>query len=342
MSDSTLHPAHPDVELLAEHAEELLSPEQSAELTEHLTTCADCRETYAALSELTALLGDEPAPGPMPEDVAARIDAALAAEREQPTADADSTNADSTNADSAEGGLDAEADADAEADRHAEGRGGSRRRPAGERPGDNRPRNRSRRSARMRRALATLAIFIAAGGIGVAVSRGGDLDSTDSPSTSAAGGNATAPSPKALAAPVYDFTQANLATEVQRLASETHLHVSGHAAGTAPTTSASATPFGTPFASTSPSGVGGTVIPSGGAESPSPASAQPTAPACVLQATKQTQPPAVQGLGTYLGVEVFALLYPSPTDPAHTWDVYLVQNSCSAPLVLLHQAVPRT
>jgi hypothetical protein len=50
----------------------------------------------------------------------------------------------------------------------------------------------------------------------------------------------------------------------------------------------------------------------------------------------------VQGLGHYLGVEVFALLYPDAADPAHTWNVYLVQSSCSAPLVLLHQSVPRT
>ena len=332
MSDSTLHPAHPDVELLADHAEELLTPEQSAELTEHLATCAECRETYAALVELTALLGDEPAPGPMPEDVAARIDAALAAEREHPTDNADDT------ADGSDGSPEGEQAAETDG---GSGRGRSHRRPVGERPEDNRPKNRSRRSTRVRRVLATLAIFIAAGGIGVAVSRGGDLDSSDGPSATAAGGNPSAPSQKSLAAPVYDFTQANLATEVQQLASDTRQHSSGHAAGTAPSSSASATPPGTPAATSSPSGVGALVTPNGGPEASS-ASAQPTAPACVLQATKQTELPAVQGLGNYLGVEVYALLYPSQADPAHTWDVYLVQNSCSAPLVLLHQAVPRT
>ncbi|RAG84927.1 hypothetical protein DN069_14530 [Streptacidiphilus pinicola] len=337
MSDSTLHPAHPDVELLAEHAEELLTPEQSAELTEHLATCADCQETYAALAELTTLLGDEPEPGPMPEDVVARIDAALAAERAHPTEDAPE--------DTAEADEDApEGDAAEDTADGGSGRGRTHRKTAGERPEDNRPKNRSRRSTRMRRVMATLAIFIAAGGIGVAVSRGGDLDSTDSTSASSGGTSVTQPSPKAAAAPVYDFTQENLATEVQRLASDTRLHASGHAAGTMPSASDSgaATPFGTPAAGTSPSGVGAAVTPNGGPENTSANPAQPTAPACVLQATKQTEQPAVQGLGNYLGVEVFALLYPSQTDPAHTWDVYLVQNSCSAPLVLLHQSVPRT
>ncbi|WP_042415881.1 anti-sigma factor family protein [Streptacidiphilus anmyonensis] len=361
MSDSTLHPAHPDADLLAEHAEELLTPEQSADLTAHLASCEECRETYDALVELTALLGAEPAPGPMPDDVAARIDAALAAERAADAPDAvvaqDAVHSgahsaapdapDAPQAPDGESSESSEEDGEADADRVR-----SQRRPGGQRPEDNRPRNRSTRSIRIRRVLATLALFVAAGGIGLAVSRGGDLDSGSSSTSAAGGSSATAPSPKALAGSAYDFTQTNLTSEVQRLASDSaRLHAAGHAAGTAPSGSAPATSFstagtpsGTPSANTSPAGVGALVTPNGGAESgaTSPAQpAQPTAPACVLAATKQTQPPAVQGLGQYLDVQVFALLYPDSADPAHTWDVYLVQNSCSAPLVMLHQSVPR-
>ncbi|WP_042374311.1 anti-sigma factor family protein [Streptacidiphilus neutrinimicus] len=347
MSDSTLNPAHPDVELLAEHAEELLTDEQSAELTAHLATCAECRETYDALVELSALLGDEPAPGPMPDDVAARIDAALAAARagdaplEAPQEAARGASVD------ASGTGETDTGETETAEDGGAGRGRSQRRPAGDRPGDNRPANRSPRSTRVRRVLATLALFLAAGGIGLAVSRGGDLDSGSSSTAASGDSPAGLPSPKSLAASPYDFTQTNLATEVQRLASDSaRLHAAGHAVGTAPSAAASAagTPSGTPSAATSPAGVGALVTPDGGPQNSaaSPAApAQPTAPACVLAATKQTQPPAVEGLGQYLDVQVFALLYPDQTDPAHTWDVYLVQNSCSAPLVMLHQTVPR-
>ncbi|WP_042384633.1 zf-HC2 domain-containing protein [Streptacidiphilus melanogenes] len=363
MSDSTLNPAHPDVELLAEHAEELLPAEQSAELTAHLASCAECRETYDALVELTSLLGAEPTPGPMPEDVAARIDAALAAERAgdaQNAATDDTTSHDHVrkdaqaasvgSADSAAHDAAAQEAATQEGDEDSgAGRARPQRRPAGERPADNRPGNRAPRSTRIRRVLATLALFVAAGGIGLAVSRGGDLDSSGNSSASAEGGtSATAPSPKSLASSGYDFTETNLAGEVQQLASDSaRLHAAGHAVGTAPSAPPSAastpaaTPSSTPFAATSPAGGGALVTPNGGAENTAGSPAQPTAPACVLAATKQPQPPAVQGLGQYLDVQVFALLYPDPADPAHTWDVYLVQNSCSAPLVLLHQSVPR-
>ncbi|SEK71942.1 hypothetical protein [Streptacidiphilus jiangxiensis] len=321
MSDSTLHPAHPEIELLAEHAEELLPPEQSAELAAHLDSCPECAETYAALAELTSLLGDEPTPGPMPDDVAARIDAALAAERENPTG--------------SDAGGDAEAEEPAGGGQGDADRPPASRRPAGDRPADNRPRTRSRRSARVRRVLVTLALFAAVGGIGIAVSRGGDLDSGASNSSAIGGASVPLVSPNAASASAYDFTQANLSSEIQRLARDDARFKSATAQG-------AATPSG------SPSGPGEHAAPNTGAQtvtgeaSASPSGpVQPTAPSCVLAATKRTDQPAVQGIGRYLGVEVFALLYPDATDPEHRWDVYLVQDSCSAPLVMLHQSVPR-
>ncbi|MEY9870831.1 hypothetical protein ABH931_000285 [Streptacidiphilus sp. MAP12-33] len=345
MSDSTLHPAHPDVELLAEHAEELLPAEQSAGLTAHLDSCAECRETYAALAELTALLGDEPDAGPMPEDVAARIDAALAAERERPW-DLDGATVAAVTEDTAAARTDAEgtttdgAESDGAESDSAEsdgGRTGASRRPAGERPADNRPGTRSRRSARMRRALVTLALCLAAGGIGIAVSRGGDLDSGANNSASANGGAQVVPhSLSAASSSAYDFTQANLVGEVQRLAGDAQAKSAGAAVGTVP----SASPSSSGMAPHTAPNNGAQTVPGGASVAPS-GSAEPTAPTCVLAATKRTDAPAVQGLGHYLGVEVFALLYPDATDPAHQWDVYLVQNSCSAPLVMLHQSVPR-
>ncbi len=71
--------AHPDVELLADLAEDLVDPDRLPALQQHLAHCQDCADTHAALGEVRDLLGAVDAP-PMPAEVAARIDAALAAE----------------------------------------------------------------------------------------------------------------------------------------------------------------------------------------------------------------------------------------------------------------------
>ncbi|MFD8598080.1 hypothetical protein ACFV1L_24045, partial [Kitasatospora sp. NPDC059646] len=77
----TPHPPseHPDLDALADLAEELLPPEQAEPLHRHLAACPTCAEDYAALRGLPELLADSPAPS-MPQDVADRLTAALAAE----------------------------------------------------------------------------------------------------------------------------------------------------------------------------------------------------------------------------------------------------------------------
>ncbi|MCP2313163.1 anti-sigma factor family protein [Kitasatospora paracochleata] len=70
---------HPDIDVLADLTEDLLPAERAAEVRAHLADCPDCAETHAALAEVSRLLGDTEPPA-MPEDIAARIDAALAAE----------------------------------------------------------------------------------------------------------------------------------------------------------------------------------------------------------------------------------------------------------------------
>src|SRR3954467_4741780 len=71
---------HPDVMEIADLAEGILSPEQAAEVHAHVESCVECGEVLASLQEIRGLLGELPEPEPMPADVAARIDAALAAE----------------------------------------------------------------------------------------------------------------------------------------------------------------------------------------------------------------------------------------------------------------------
>ncbi|MQS13198.1 hypothetical protein F7Q99_13125 [Streptomyces kaniharaensis] len=73
--------SHPPTDQLADLAEGLIDDADAAEaLHRHLAGCAECRETADALREVQALLGEVETP-PMPADVAARLDAALADEQ---------------------------------------------------------------------------------------------------------------------------------------------------------------------------------------------------------------------------------------------------------------------
>ncbi|MFF0446113.1 anti-sigma factor family protein [Streptomyces sp. NPDC004609] len=71
---------HPDVSEISALTEGLLSPDQSAEVAQHLDDCELCADVRASLEEIRGLLGTLPGVPEMPEDVVGRIDAALAAE----------------------------------------------------------------------------------------------------------------------------------------------------------------------------------------------------------------------------------------------------------------------
>ncbi|MFQ6855151.1 hypothetical protein AAIB46_30340 [Streptomyces sp. 35M1] len=71
---------HPEVSEISDLVEGLLAPSRTAEVQQHLTECDLCAEVRDSLEEIRGLLGAMPDPEPMPEDIAARIDAALAAE----------------------------------------------------------------------------------------------------------------------------------------------------------------------------------------------------------------------------------------------------------------------
>ncbi|MFJ8753787.1 anti-sigma factor family protein [Streptomyces sp. NPDC102441] len=76
---------HPDVSEISDLTEGLLTPSREAALREHINTCEECADIHSSLEEVRSLLG---AAGPlsahMPDDVAARIDAALASEAAHP------------------------------------------------------------------------------------------------------------------------------------------------------------------------------------------------------------------------------------------------------------------
>ncbi|AZP18986.1 hypothetical protein EJC51_24695 [Streptomyces aquilus] len=80
MTSRTDTAGHPDVAELSELTEGLLTQTRSADVRRHLDECELCADVHASLEEIRGLLGSLPGPPRMPDDVAGRIDAALAAE----------------------------------------------------------------------------------------------------------------------------------------------------------------------------------------------------------------------------------------------------------------------
>src|SRR5437764_3314482 len=70
---------HPDADALAACREGLLGRRRSARIRAHLARCSRCAALDGGLAEVTALLASVPAPR-MPDGLAARLDAVLAAE----------------------------------------------------------------------------------------------------------------------------------------------------------------------------------------------------------------------------------------------------------------------
>ncbi|MFJ6832668.1 anti-sigma factor family protein [Streptomyces sp. NPDC091209] len=80
MTSTTDKAGHPDVAEISDLTEGLLSPSRTEDVREHLDGCVLCADVYDSLEEIRGLLGALPVPSRMPDDVAGRIDAALAAE----------------------------------------------------------------------------------------------------------------------------------------------------------------------------------------------------------------------------------------------------------------------
>ncbi|WP_432058686.1 hypothetical protein [Streptomyces sp. bgisy022] len=71
---------HPDVAEIADLTEGLLPPDRTTTVRRHVGECELCADVHASLEEVRGLLGALPEPARTPDDVAERIDAALAAE----------------------------------------------------------------------------------------------------------------------------------------------------------------------------------------------------------------------------------------------------------------------
>ncbi|MFE7767575.1 hypothetical protein [Streptomyces sp. NPDC057438] len=80
MTSATDTAGHPDVAEISDLSEGLLPLSRTTHIRQHLDDCPLCADVYASLEEIRGLLGTLPGPPRMPDDVAGRIDAALAAE----------------------------------------------------------------------------------------------------------------------------------------------------------------------------------------------------------------------------------------------------------------------
>ncbi|MBH5335953.1 hypothetical protein IHE55_14610 [Streptomyces pactum] len=80
MTPTTGSDEHPEVAEISALTEGLLPTDQEDAVRRHLDGCALCDDVRTSLDEIRSLLGTLPGPARMPDDVARRIDAALAAE----------------------------------------------------------------------------------------------------------------------------------------------------------------------------------------------------------------------------------------------------------------------
>ncbi|MER7579897.1 hypothetical protein [Kitasatospora sp. NPDC097691] len=322
---------HPPIERLADLSEGLIdSPGAVEALHRHLADCAECRETLDALAEVQELLGTVETP-PMPADVAARLDAALARAVAEAASDTTDTPSASDAPDATPG--DRRATVARAQDGTATGRRpGTPAPPARAATGSTAPPSRPAASTgpgrpRPRRRFALLlgaAAALAAVGIGGAVllhtddRTGGTAVSAGAPADTTAAAAQSARTPHtASGGTVYRADL--LAPQIQQLLARSE------GAATAPGLQ--------PTGQARPE----SVLPAEGArpELSSPAPSSPAAsPSCPAPAPGV---PVATDRGSFDGAPVDVLVYPVPGRPDLV-DVYLRASDCGR--IVLHQSVP--
>ncbi|MEU5228566.1 hypothetical protein AB0G82_04765 [Streptomyces anulatus] len=293
---------HPEVSEISDLTEGLLSPSRAAEVRQHVAECDLCSEVRDSLEEIRDLLGTMPTPEPMPEDIAARIDAALAAEV-RPTAPVvdepvvvsretttvEDTTTDRATSESASRSIGAPAPS----------------RPAGRSSAATGP---GRRPARRRRRAVVLGTAFGAAVIGMSVFFLQSIaPSGDSSKTAADSGVSAAESS------AHAYTDGTLESQVQDL-------LGGGASQESP--GAKKVPPGADTKSSSEAVTPDTE----GSRSPLKAPAV-VVPPCVQQATGRTTPALALDEGTYQGTDAYLVVLPHPGDPSRV-QAYVVAASC--------------
>ncbi|MFI7285395.1 anti-sigma factor family protein [Streptomyces anulatus] len=293
---------HPEVSEISDLTEGLLSPSRTAEVRQHVAGCDLCAEVRDSLEEIRELLGTMPAPEPMPEDISARIDAAIAAEA-RPAAPAvdepvvvsrETTTAEDTTTDHATSEPAPRSVGASIPDRPA-GRSSTATGPG-------------RRPTRRRRRAAVLGTAFGAAVIGMSVFFLQSIaPSGDSSKTAADSGVSAADSG------AHAYADGTLESQVQDL-------LGGGASQEPP--GAKKVPPGADTKSTSEA-----LTPDAEA-SRSPLKAPAVAvPPCVQQATGRTTPALALDEGTYQGTDAYLVVLPHPSAPSRV-QAYLVAASC--------------
>lgn len=293
---------HPEVSEISDLSEGLLSPSRAAEVRQHVAGCDLCSEVRDSLEEIRDLLGTMPTPEPMPEDIAARIDAALAAEA-RPTAPVvdepvvvsretttvEDTTTDRATSDSASRSTGAPAPS----------------RPAGRSSAATGP---GRRPTRRRRRAVILGTAFGAAVIGMSVFFLQSVaPSGDSSKTAADSGVSAAESG------AHAYAAGTLESQVQDL-------LGGGASQESP--GAKKVPPGADTKSTSEA-----VTPDTEASSSPLKAPAVVVPPCVQQATGRTTPALALDEGTYQGADAYLVVLPHPSDPSRV-QAYVVAASC--------------
>ncbi|MFG2570817.1 anti-sigma factor family protein [Streptomyces sp. NPDC048567] len=302
---------HPEVSEISDLTEDLLPGVRAAEIRSHLDDCDLCADVLASLEEIRALLGDLPAPEPMPTDIADRIDVALAAEARTHRAESDSaTDVSRETEPLQEPG-------------HIAGNPPSRShapdRPAGHAHANTGP---GRRPGRRRRRTTLLAsAFGAAALVGMSVFLLQNVPGAGRSDTSAAGvsQDTTATAPKSRS---QEFSAATLEDQVHALLGRTSGTKSPQTPkgnDEAPSIGSQSSPHSQPPLQADPSD-------SLSPESPLRAPAVPV-PACVEEGIGRNSPALAVERGSYEGTDAFLVLLPHPTDPDSV-QAYVVDAAC--------------
>ncbi|MGW8487105.1 anti-sigma factor family protein [Streptomyces sp. NPDC055886] len=293
---------HPEVSEISDLTEGLLSPSRAAEVRQHLAECDLCAEVQDSLEEIRGLLGTMPAPEPMPEDIAARIDAALAAEARPagPTEDKPvvvsretTTEEDATTSRTASGSTSGSGSAMAPD------------RPAGRSSAATGP---GRRPARRRKRAVVLGTAFGAAVIGMSVfflqsvaPSGDAAKSVTDGGVSAADSSAPAYADGTLEAQVQDLLGDEASQKspgVKKVPPEADTKSSSEAL--------------TPEAEPSRSPMKAPVV---------------AVPPCVQKATGRTTPALALDEGTYRGTDAYLVVLPHASDSSRV-QAYVVASSC--------------
>ncbi|MFE9302435.1 anti-sigma factor family protein [Streptomyces sp. NPDC006856] len=297
---------HPEVSEISDLTEGLLAPSRSAEVQQHLAECDLCAEVRDSLEEIRELLGTVPDPEPMPEDIAARIDAALAAEA-RPTLSTDNNDPVLVSRETRTGDG---AEASRQAARSAPGTGSATApdRPAGRPSATTGP---GRRHSRRRRRTVVLGTAFGTAVIGMSVFFLQSLTPSDDASTSVTDRGFSAADSSAPA-----YADATLENQVRDLLSDEASQESQESPG-----AKKVPPEGDIKSS-------GQALTPEAELSRSPMKAPAVAvPPCVQKATGRTTPALALEEGTYRGTDAYLVVLPHRSDPSRV-QAYVVASSC--------------